>query len=133
MSIVRPPDCCYIYYDGKTELYISEEKAKKIVVSFKPTSDEKGIEVLIDAENTYLRLLRLRWNFTASEELSMQNGFESIRVFSEGGGGFISSSFHGIKTTHSASPVSNGETQKSGTARVPPFRLAPLWDKLSRS
>lgn len=50
MSIVRPPDCCYIYYDGKTELYISEEKAKKIVVSFKPTSDEKGIEVLIDAE-----------------------------------------------------------------------------------
>ena len=82
MSIVRPPDCCYIYYDGKTELYISEEKAKKIVVSFKPTSDEKGIEVLIDAENTYLRLLRLRWNFTASEELSMQNGFESIRVFS---------------------------------------------------
>lgn len=97
MSIVRPPDCCYIYYDGKTELYISEEKAKKIVVSFKPTSDEKGIEVLIDAENTYLRLLRLRWNFTASEELSMQNGFESIRVFSEGGGGFISSSFHGIE------------------------------------
>ncbi len=97
MSIVRPPDCCYIYHDGKTELYISEEKSKDLTVSFEPTADKKGIEVLIDAENTYLRLLRLRWNFTASEELSLQNGFDSVRVFSEGGCGFIPSAFHGIE------------------------------------
>ena len=89
MSIVRPPDCCYIYHDGKIELRSPRQNQKELVVSFEPTADKKGIEVLVYAENTYLRLLRLRWNFTASEELTLQNGFDSVRVFSEGGSGLI--------------------------------------------
>ena len=136
MSIVRPPDCCYIYHDGKIELRSPRQNQKELVVSFEPTADKKGIEVLVYAENTYLRLLRLRWNFTASEELTLQNGFDSVRVFSEGGSGLISSAFHGIEPD-AAMPfyfyVTNGSDLAFRHGRLPKKKTYAFGVKTSPS
>lgn len=95
-SILRAPDNYCVYLDGKVIKKRPGDSPRDIFVRFEEDADTGSLSVVLHATKADLYHLRLRWNFHPDELLSAENGFSSVRVYSEHGRDG-DCGFHGIE------------------------------------